>query len=321
MKNLDKKQFNGLNILVLGDIILDHFIFGTSNRISPEAPVPIVEVKSEDYMLGGAANVANNISELGANCTLIGSIGNDLSGERIQSLSEQKKINFLPFLSNKKTTTKSRVFIDHHQISRLDYEDKSEIKLSKNKKFMDLIKQQIIKSDSVVISDYCKGLLSEILVTKIIEFAKSNNKTVFVDTKKTNLDCFLNSDYVTPNVSELSKIVKYDVKNSQTAIKKACEIVFNKFQIQNLVITRSSKGAGLLNRNSSIFSKSKAIKVFDVTGAGDSFISIFSMLKTINFSDEMSLKISTAVGSLAVSKPGTYAVKMDEIIKFISDEK
>ena len=77
MNNLDKKQFNGLNILVLGDIILDHFIFGTSNRISPEAPVPIVEVKSEDYMLGGAANVANNISELGANCTLIGSIGND----------------------------------------------------------------------------------------------------------------------------------------------------------------------------------------------------------------------------------------------------
>ena len=84
MNNLDKKQFNGLNILVLGDIILDHFIFGTSNRISPEAPVPIVEVKSEDYMLGGAANVANNISELGANCTLIGSIGNDLSGKIIK---------------------------------------------------------------------------------------------------------------------------------------------------------------------------------------------------------------------------------------------
>ena len=117
MNNLDKKQFNGLNILVLGDIILDHFIFGTSNRISPEAPVPIVEVKSEDYMLGGAANVANNISELGANCTLIGSIGHDLSGERIQSLSEEKKINFLPFLSNKKTTTKSRVFIDIIRIS------------------------------------------------------------------------------------------------------------------------------------------------------------------------------------------------------------
>jgi D-beta-D-heptose 7-phosphate kinase/D-beta-D-heptose 1-phosphate adenosyltransferase len=272
-------------------------------------------------MLGGAANVANNISELGANCTLIGSIGHDLSGERIQNLFEEKKINFLPFLSNKKTTTKSRVFIDHHQISRLDYEDKSEVELLKNKKFMDLIKRQIIKNNSVVISDYCKGFLSEIFVTKIIEFAKSNNKTVFVDTKKTNLDCFLNSDYVTPNVSELSKIVKYDVKNSQTAINKACEIVFNKFQIQNLVITRSSKGAGLLNRNSSIFLKNKAIKVFDVTGAGDSFISIFSLLKTINFSDEMSLKISTAVGSIAVSKPGTYAVKMDEIIKFISDEK
>ena len=188
---INKNQFKNKKIVVLGDIILDHFIYGISNRISPEAPVPIVGVESEKYRMGGAANVAHNIKKLGAECTLFGSIGDDKSGEKVVNLARKNNINTeLYVVKEHQTTTKSRVFISHHQISRLDYEDRKELSFDDNKQFLKKVEHHIKESDAVVISDYCKGFISNTFAKKIIEFATLYNKTIIVDTKKTDLTCF-----------------------------------------------------------------------------------------------------------------------------------
>jgi len=319
---INKNQFKNKKIVVLGDIILDHFIYGISNRMSPEAPVPIVEVESEKYRMGGAANVAHNIKKLGAECTLFGAIGDDNSGKKVVNLARKNNIKTeLYVLKEHKTTTKSRVFISHHQISRLDYEVRKELIVNDNKQFLKKVDHHIKESDAIVISDYCKGFISNTFAKKIIEFATSYNKKIIVDTKKTDLTCFENADYITPNVKELGDISQKEIKNEKKDIEKNAIDILKKYNFKNIVVTRSDKGACIVNLNNSIFVANKKIKVFDVTGAGDSFVSIFSLMKSLGVSDKEILKISTLVGSIAVSKPGTYAVSIDEIIDFIKNEK
>tara|TARA_Y100001970_G_scaffold291792_2_gene430330 strand:+ start:760 stop:1722 length:963 start_codon:yes stop_codon:yes gene_type:complete len=313
---LNTKIFNDKTVLVLGDIILDHFIYGLSDRISPEAPVPIVQVQSENYNLGGAANVANNIKKLGGNCILVGSIGNDSYGKKVSELIINNSINFKPYkISNHRTTTKSRVFINHQQISRLDYEQTDSQKVMNDKKFTLEIEKYIVQSDIVIISDYCKGFLSEDLIKFIINFSHLNQKIIVADTKKIDLTCYAGVDYITPNVKELGDICGKKIPNEKNKIKKNSLDIIDKFNLQNIVVTRSDKGACIVNKKDSIFFNRKKIKVYDVTGAGDSFISIFGLLKSINASEIDLLKISTLVGSISVSKPGTYAVSINEILK------
>lgn len=319
---ISKNIFKNQNILVFGDIILDHFIYGKSDRISPEAPVPVVEVVSEQFRLGGAANVANNIKKLGADCTLIGSIGNDLSAERVKELSKKNSIDFqLYTLPSYQTTTKSRVFINHHQSSRLDYENTKEQEFGENKIFLKKIEKYIKKSSVIIISDYCKGFISPTLAQKIVELCILNNKKIIVDTKKIDLKCFNGVDYITPNVKELGEICKKNIQNEKGQIEKNSLTLLKKYNFKNIVVTRSEKGACIINLQDSIFHSRKKIRVFDVTGAGDSFISIFSLLKSIGKSDIDSLKISTLVGSISVSKPGTYAVNINEIIEQYKNER
>lgn len=289
-----------MKILVIGDVMLDHYIFGKTTRISPEAPVPVVHFKQEKYKLGGAANVANNLIEMGAEVDLIGLIGKDNDAITLKQMLLSKKIgNYLQSKKNITTTKKTRVIGNNNQIARIDYEKLTHEYVNINK--------NLDKYDVVIISDYNKGVVNDLLVGDI---RKSFNGFIVVDPKGKDWSKYFNADYITPNEKEL-KIIIGDYVNDDELIKKAKKLI-KKLNLKGLLVTRSEKGILLIQRNKHFPYNSEAKSVFDVSGAGDSVIASFS-INIFKKQAEEAAYISNIAGSISVSKFGTNPVSNREI--------
>lgn len=310
MKELD---FSKCKILIIGDIILDKYYFGNVERISPEAPVPVVCIKKEESRLGGAANVANNISSLGGQATLCGIIGHDLFGKEIERLGRKNNINLSLLATAQPTITKARIIGGKQQIARLDYEEKLELSDLEMFDTKRRICQLLPDCQILVISDYGKGFMCNEFCQFLIEEAHHLMIPTIIDPKGKNWNKYTGADIVTPNVKELSEIVGYNVPNTDEAITSAAEEVIRTNNLASLLVTRSEKGMSLIGKNAPIHIPTHSEEVFDVSGAGDTVVAAFSICLAAGYDLPTAMKMANIAAGIVVKKIGTATLTVEEL--------
>jgi D-beta-D-heptose 7-phosphate kinase/D-beta-D-heptose 1-phosphate adenosyltransferase len=260
------------NILVIGDLMVDHYLWGKCDRISPEAPVQIVDIQKEENLMGGAGNVINNLISLGANVGVCSVIGDDESGQFLQDRLGQKGVRKegLTIQKGRKTTKKSRVIALQQQIVRIDKENKEDI--SKESQELILLRTKIILDfyDAVLLSDYDKGVLTPWLCKEIIEFANLKDKPILVDPKGTNFTKYKGATLITPNKKEASIATNIDITDDEKLLK-AGKLLKDDLDLKYALITLSEDGMAIFDKDMTKI-PTVAKEVFDVTGAGDTVL-------------------------------------------------
>lgn len=311
-----KKKIKKINILCIGDIILDHYIYGKIYRISPEAPVPILLYESEKYELGGAGNVAKNISSLGCQVNLLSLYGNDNSSKKLKNLEKaNKNIKSLKVkINNYFVPTKVRFINESDQKLRVDRETQNfKLTVIQKKLIIANVKKKITSTDLVVLSDYNKGTLDQDLARKIINLAKKNKKIVVADPKKINLSAYKNADIITPNQKELADAAGKNLSSEKELIRFSRKII-KKNNINNILITRSEKGMLLVNDKYVKKFKANVKNAIDVTGAGDTVVAVLSVMMALGLDLDISVKISNDAAGIVVKKKETANVSLKDLI-------
>lgn len=301
------------NVLVVGDVMLDHYIFGQVSRISPEAPVPVVHVKSEKYTLGGCANVAKNLANLQVNTWLCGNIGTDEAGKKIKD--DCKKSGIVPALQELEhipTIQKIRVLGNKQQIVRIDFEEKLN-ELPTSIPFVNNLLQQT-HFKGIIISDYAKGYCQKALCQQLIQFTNQNQIFCIIDPKGNDWERYQGAFLVTPNLSELSAVGRIELNNEHdAAIEQVGKSIREKFELQNLLITRSEKGMTLITAEQVLHIPTQAVEVYDVSGAGDTVVATIMAMLVQGNSLQKSVQIANLAAGYVVSKVGTYAISAQEL--------
>lgn len=308
------KNFKDVKVLVIGDLILDCYIWGKVNRISPEAPVPVVEVTSDTFMLGGAANVADNIIALGGRATVLGVAGKDRAGEILRELLEERGISCAIFGEARPTTIKTRVIAHNQQVVRFDKEDKGRIDSSVFIKMSDFLKKNISEYDAVVISDYKKGVVSSDLVRKVVASARALKKFVAVDPKVGHFHFYRGVSLITPNIFEASQGSGVDITDEKSLVK-AGKALMSKLSCDAVLITRGEEGMSLFEKNSVVNIPTVAKHVYDVTGAGDTVIAAFALAYASGVSMETAAIVANHAAGIVVGEVGTAVATPGKLIK------
>ncbi len=315
------KNFKNKKILVIGDVMLDKYIWGSVTRISPEAPVQIVEVKKESFVPGGAANAANNIAALGAQTFIIGIVGNDQAKEQLVHSLRKNNIE-TEFVTDAKRPTiqKVRVMGQNQQLMRIDYENKEFVEEDVEAKVMDKITKLLKMIDAVLISDYNKGFMTRKITEWLIKKCNENKKPVIVDTKSLNKEFFKNATLMTPNHDEASRLAEIEEKTENDAIRIGNKLM-NELNC-NVMITRGAKGMLLFTKEGKITDiPTKARQVFDVTGAGDTVSAVMTLGLASGISLKDSAKIANYAAGIVVGKVGTATASVDELSEAMSSDK
>ena len=286
-------KFNNLNILVLGDVMLDEYQFGECTRISPEAPVPVIQLdmmKTRD-MPGGAGNVAANVLSLGASCTIGAKMGLDTVGSRLTDLLTKKgALPIFAFPKGYRTPVKTRIVAQNQQVVRLDQEDHT---------FIDCIDANRVLShipycNALILSDYAKGYFTRKNAEQIIEAAKAKGKIVIVDTKPSHVEWFKGADWFTPNYKEYLEMG-------------------NKIPSEKILVTRGAEGMSCFSGASSVHIKAITREVVDVAGAGDTVIAAFTLALASGMSEFKAADFANKAAGVVVGKQGTSTVTLEEI--------
>ena len=313
----NKKNISKSRIICIGDIILDHYINGKVERMSPEAPVPIRMMKSQKYEIGGAGNVARNISNMGAKTTLISLSGNDHSSIIVKELLQKdKKIKSISInIPNFKTPIKTRFINKEDHLLRVDNENIYFKLINKYKALIiEHLNKEIKKNDVIVLSDYDKGLLDKDLIKKIIKISTQYSKIIIADPKKIDLSSYSGVNILTPNQKEITNAAKKKYLDEKNLVKFGKNVI-KKYNIKNLLITRSEKGMLLINSKSIKKIKADTKKVIDVTGAGDTVIATIASMLTLGLSVQDSIKISNYAAGIIIGKSGTASINYLDLIK------
>ena len=308
------RGFKDRNILVIGDLILDHYIWGKVNRISPEAPVPVVEVTREEFLLGGAANVAHNIVSLGGRASVIGIGGQDIAGEALMNILKLKGVNCDGiFTENRPTTVKTRVIAHNQQVVRFDREDRKYVDGKILKGILGYINSVLIRYDAIILSDYQKGMISSELVRDIVKKAKPGGMFIAVDPKVGHFDFYKGVSLITPNVMEASSGANIEIRDDRTLLR-AGKSLMKKLSCKAVLITRGEQGMSLFGKEKVTHIPTVARKVYDVTGAGDTVISAFTMAYTSGAAMEEAAVIANHAAGIVVAEVGTAVATTDQII-------
>lgn len=306
---IDLPNFAQAKVLVVGDVILDRYWHGNTNRISPEAPVPVVHINQEEFRVGGAGNVALNVASLGCKVSLLGLVGSDENAKLIQEQLQQH--NVLPYLlevANKPTITKLRVMSQHQQLLRLDFEEGfTEYDFSE---FTEIYIKLLSQVDVVILSDYAKGTLC--YSRELIDLAGKHNIPVLVDPKDANLDRYYGATLITPNQHEFEIIVG-KCQSDDEIVNKA-EILLSKYDLHSILVTRGAHGMSLVqNNHSAIHLPTRAREVFDVTGAGDTVIAVLGSALACKVSLSEAMFLANISAGIVVGKLGTATVTLTEL--------
>lgn len=308
-------------LLVVGDLILDQFIRGTVKRISPEAPVPVVEQQEAAFYPGGAANVACNLAALGAAVVLVGAIGDDEEGRQLMRSLSQSKIDtsLIQVIPGRPTSLKTRIIAEQQQIVRVDREVTTPLGEQDVSRVLEAIQGCLAGSAGLVFSDYNKGFLSPSIVTAIIRQAQSLEKTVIADTKLQVLDHYRGVTALTPNINEL-QLSTGRLLCSPSDIDVAARELMDKIQAPVLLVTCGQNGIRLYDSDSQqrTHFTGHAETVADVSGAGDTVIAVFTWALTIRrFSVHQAAKLANDAGTLAVGKKGISTINVDELLSLV----
>ncbi len=319
------KELNNIeskNILVIGDVMIDKYYFGDSKRISPEAPVPILLKKKEKVVLGGAANVAINIKEAKQQVSLLSVIGADNNGEMLLDILKKNNIDSSFIIKDKKrcTTVKNRFIGQNNvQMFRADEEIVEPLENEENKRIYEILEKNISKFDILVISDYNKGVLTVANTAKIIDIANKNKVKTLVDVKEPKYEKYKNAFLIKPNLTELQDITKMKVDTEDEILMASKELLI-KTNCKYVLTTRGKDGMTLIGNKIQKHEKCLSKEVYDVTGAGDTVISYLAVGLSNNIELLNTIQIANYAAGVGVSKMGTYAVKIEEIQRYIEDE-
>ncbi len=315
-------SFNKVKIAVVGDMMLDEYLIGKVNRISPEAPVPVVNVEEEKFVLGGAANVANNLRNLNGQVLVYGVIGEDSNGQKF--IKELERIGIISRGivkdETRPTIIKSRVLSQGQQLLRLDWEKDTQISEEIQNKIIENIEKNINEIDAILLSDYNKGVLTKNVSRKIIELGRKYNKKVLVDPKPQNFLNYVGATSMTPNRKEILDYLGIKKFNSEDEILKGMKKIKEELQLENLVLTRSEEGFSLLENNDYMRVPTVAREVFDVTGAGDTFISTLLLSLCTGANLYEAGVIANMASGVVVAKIGTAIATKEEIIEFFHNK-
>ena len=304
----DIQQFRQARLLVVGDVMLDRYWFGDTERISPEAPVPVVHVSKVDERLGGAANVARNAASIGAQISILGVVGDDEPGRRIEELLKVHGVkSFLQRDASLPTTVKLRVVARQQQLIRLDFEQTPthEALLNKLEQFQSLLKDV----DAVIFSDYGKGGLTH--VTQMIAAARAAGKVVLVDPKGDEYSKYQGATIITPNRSELRQVIGRWKDEAELTLK--AQELREQLKLDALLLTRSEEGMSLFTAAGVEHVKAVAREVFDVSGAGDTVIATMAVALAAKWPAGQAMKLANKAGGIVVGKLGTATVSLEEL--------
>ncbi|MEI6091454.1 MAG: PfkB family carbohydrate kinase [bacterium] len=306
---------DGKKIAVIGDVMLDRYFWGTVTRVSPEAPVPVIDLEEETWHLGGAANVALNLKTLGIQPVLCGLIGDDKNGTLFKELANDSWLLTDGLFSDhsRPTTVKMRIIGNNQQIARLDKESRDEMSADGMKFILDALRN-IDGLSGIIMEDYNKGVINKNLIEQTMAFAKENNIPVFVDPKFNNFFEYKGATLFKPNKKEAGHALGYDLKNDSDIIRAAKEIL-TKLDCQSTLITLGAEGMMLLEKNQiPFFDRAKAKNVADVSGAGDTCIATFAMAVTGGATLKEATVISNYASSVVVSEPGIIAIQKNILL-------
>jgi rfaE bifunctional protein kinase chain/domain len=308
VEKANREQFSKARLLVVGDVMLDRYWFGDTNRISPEAPVPVVQVGKIDERLGGAANVARNVAALGAQTTILGVIGDDESGRRVSELLKSSGVNSqLEVDSKVPTTVKLRVIARQQQLIRLDFEEApSEAALAHK---LERYEKLVGDADVVILSDYGKGALGQVAL--MIEQARAQKKMILVDPKGDDYAKYRGATVLTPNRSELRQVVGQ--WSSEQDLTKRAQDLRKSLNLEALLLTRSEDGMSLFTEAGVSHVKAQAREVFDVSGAGDTVIGTLAVALAAGWPLERAMALANRAGGIVVGKLGTATVTSEEL--------
>ncbi|WP_066291411.1 D-glycero-beta-D-manno-heptose-7-phosphate kinase [Bacillus sp. FJAT-29937] len=324
---LFKTNVQNCHVLVIGDVMLDKYYFGEMKRISPEAPVPIVNKKDEMTTLGGAANVANNLVQLGCKVSLVGAVGNDQGGNEFFDLLKLQGIDSSGIIIDDRCTTiKTRVMSGNQQVLRIDHEVKMNISDLAIKHLESWLVQKLKKDHitSIIISDYEKGFCRKEICQKVITLANQLEIPIIIDPKGNKWDKYQNATVVTPNMTELSNILGAEIPNTNEVMYRYGPLLRKKYALDYLLVTRSGKGMSLIGEDEITHIFTLAKEVFDVSGAGDTVVSTLAAFLGIGARMDDAVNISNLAAGIVVGKVGTYAVQDDELLmqlEFLSENK
>lgn len=314
LKILD--NFKNKKILVIGDIMLDKYIWGDVSRISPEAPVQVVNVLKETYETGGAANVANNIAALDGKSFMVGIAGNDEPKKILLEELEKKGIDVQGIFldKDKPTTQKIRILGRSQQLLRVDYEKKEHAHKSIEDSMIKFLEKNIKETDVVVISDYAKGVITPEVCGKAIEMAKKCNKPVIVDPKPKHKHLYSNVDLITPNNAEAVEMTNIEDGSDEAVAEIGCSLL--KYLNSNVLITRGEKGMSLFEKDGSITSiPAKAKEVYSLIGAGDTVVATIALAAASGADLKEAAFLANIAAGIKVGKIGTASVSVEEIRK------
>ena len=326
MTNLTEKRllqimnsFSGLKIAVVGDMMLDCYFRGDVKRISPEAPVPVLEVDSEFYRFGGAANVALNILKLGGIPFPIGVIGNDNDGKIFLSLAEDSKINLSGFIidNDRPTTTKTRVIAHNQHLVRIDKESKKYLSSEVQNKIVKYIEDNVDVLDGIILQDYNKGVLTPSLIEIITSLANNKNKLITVDPKFNNFFLFKNVTVIKPNRKEAEDVLGMKLRNDED-ISLAGSRILEQTNAEYVVLTLSEEGIAVFEKNKpEKRMPTKAQKVADVSGAGDTVISTLTMALAAKANIFEASYIANYAGGIVCEEVGIIPIEKNKLIDTI----
>lgn len=314
--------FKEKKILVVGDLILDRYVFGSVDRISPEAPVPVVWANKETFVCGGAANVGLNLVSLGAKVSLCGVVGSDAHGKELCSLIKKRKIDTKLIVTERRrpTTLKTRVIANHQQVVRVDWESVDFLSSTTNKTILNTIKKNINGFDAIIIEDYGKGVINPNLVKELVNLCKNNKRKVTVDPKEEHFEYYKNVTALTPNLKEAQAAAGIKLRN-KSEIPLLGKIIIEKLKPKALLITMGEDGMALFCDGRHYHIPADTREVFDVTGAGDTVISAFTLALSTNATYHEAATIANCAAGIVVGKSGAATTNKNELTQRIHELK
>lgn len=310
-----------IKVLVVGDLMLDEYIWGSVDRVSPEAPVQVVEARAENYVPGGAANVANNLVALGYDVSLVGAIGDDHNGTKLSQMLKQENINCegIRILKHRPTINKIRVIAHNQQILRIDREVKGALSEKMEQEIIDYIDSTIPTVDGIICSDYLKGLLTNNILKAIITGSKRHNKLVFVDPKGKDFLKYRGANVLTPNEHEV-EVASIESGRDNYELTKAAKKIIDMVQLDSLLVTRGKDGMCLFETGKDpMHIPTEAKEIYDVTGAGDTVIATFAMAVLSGLNFEEAAKIANKAAGIVVGKVGTAVIHKEDIKNILEE--
>lgn len=313
-----RTEFEKKRILVLGDLMVDEYILGKVGRISPEAPVPVLNYRGTERSAGGASNVALNMHAMGGKLSMAGVAGLDDGGLWLREFLRAASIDTEGIVAeeNRMTTVKTRFATKVQQLLRVDREDSSPIQEITQTRMLDYMMRHISEWDAVVLSDYCKGVFENPdFVRKIIRMCNENHVIVTIDSKSRHIDAFENADFVKPNNLELENAVNIEINDTES-LDRAGKAYLERSKAKSIIVTRGADGISIFERGSGRRDyASKAVQVFDVTGAGDTVISTITLGLASGLALDDAVVLANIAAGVVIGKRGTAVVTKEELLE------